>query len=130
MAGRKALFGSQDIDTDRDDQSESAAAERGAQKCDRPAIGREHRNRGSEVAVRIERDIDPASVPATTDEARIFVDALCPAIELVGDRAADYARGLDAPSLVADKSSRASMVLGEFKTAYPTLVICGGPDAR
>ena len=69
-------------------------------------------------------------MPATTDEERIFVDALCPAIELVGDCAADYARGLDSPSLVADKSSIASMVLGECKTVYPTLVICGGPDAR
>jgi 2-keto-4-pentenoate hydratase len=72
-----------------------------------------------EVAVRIGRDVDSTRLPATADDAAAIVDAVCPAIELIEDRGADYSRGLDALSLVADNSWNAGIVLGEFRTAFP-----------
>lgn len=72
-----------------------------------------------EVAVRIGRDIDPANLPTIPEAAGEFVDAICPAIELIEDRSADYSKGLDALSLVADNSWNVGIVLGEFQTSYP-----------
>jgi 2-keto-4-pentenoate hydratase len=72
-----------------------------------------------EVAVRIGRDVEPDSLPADAGAARQFVDAICPAVELVDDRNADYAKGLDALSLAADNSWSAGVVLGDFQTTYP-----------
>jgi 2-keto-4-pentenoate hydratase len=72
-----------------------------------------------EVAVRIGRDVEPDNLPADAGAARKFVDAICPAIELVDDRSADYAKGLDALSLAADNSWSAGIVLGEFQNTYP-----------
>jgi 2-keto-4-pentenoate hydratase len=72
-----------------------------------------------EVAVRIGHDVEPGRLPTTPEAAREFVDAICPAIELIEDRNADYSKGLDALSLAADNSWSAGIVLGEFQTAYP-----------
>jgi 2-keto-4-pentenoate hydratase len=72
-----------------------------------------------EVAVRIGQDLDPASLPATPADAAAVVDAICPAIELIEDRDADYSGGLDALSLVADNAWNAGIVLGDFRTAFP-----------
>lgn len=72
-----------------------------------------------EVAVRIGRDIDPGMVPTTPEAASAFIDAVCPAIELVDDRDANYTEGLDALSLIADNAWSAGIVLGEFRTTYP-----------
>ena len=71
-----------------------------------------------EVAVRIGRDIEPDRLPGTPDAARAFVDAICPAIELIEDRNADY-KTLDALSLAADNAWNAGIVLGNFQTSYP-----------
>jgi 2-keto-4-pentenoate hydratase len=72
-----------------------------------------------EVAVRIGRDMEPAILPTTPTAVREFVDAICPAIELIDDRDADYTNGLDALSLIADNSWNAGIVLGEFRNTYP-----------
>jgi 2-keto-4-pentenoate hydratase len=73
-----------------------------------------------EIAVRIRSDI-PASV-ASDPAANIapHVGGVCAAIELVDDRAADYAK-LDVRSLVADNSWNAGIVLSEFVPAWPDL---------
>jgi 2-keto-4-pentenoate hydratase len=72
-----------------------------------------------ELAVRIGRDVEPGSLPKTTADVASVVDAICPAIELVEDRNADYSGGLDALSLVADNSWNGGIVLGEFRTDFP-----------
>ena len=46
---------------------------------------------------------------------------MCAAIELVDDRAADYAN-IDVRSLVADNSWNGGIVLSDFKPAWPDLV--------
>jgi 2-keto-4-pentenoate hydratase len=72
-----------------------------------------------ELAVLIGGEVDPAQVPASIAETAAIVEAICPAIELVEDRDADYSKGLDALSLVADNSWNGGIVLGEFRTAFP-----------
>lgn len=72
-----------------------------------------------ELAARIGRDVDASNPPATVADAAAIVEAICPAIELVEDRNADYSKGLDALSLVADNSWNGGIVLGEFRTAFP-----------
>ena len=73
-----------------------------------------------EIAVRIKSDI-PASDEAFTAEAIApHIDGVCAAIELVDDRAADYA-GLDVRSLVADNSWNAGIVLSDFRSTWPDL---------
>jgi 2-keto-4-pentenoate hydratase len=73
-----------------------------------------------EIAVRIKSDI-PATDKAFTAEAIApHIDGVCAAIELVDDRAADYA-SIDVRSLVADNSWNAGIVLSEFKTVWPDL---------
>ena len=62
-----------------------------------------------EIAVKLARDVD--RVPATDEEMAAYVEAVCPAMELVDDRAAKY-EGLDAASLIADNSWNAGVVLG------------------
>lgn len=71
-----------------------------------------------EIAVKLARDID--AVPATWQEIANFVEAVCPAIELVDDRAANY-EGLDAASLIADNSWNAGIVLGPWAPPPPDL---------
>lgn len=65
-----------------------------------------------EIAVRIGKDI-VAPDASVADMARC-VDAICPALELIDDRNADYAT-LDGPSLVADNSWNAGVVLGQWQ---------------
>jgi 2-keto-4-pentenoate hydratase len=72
-----------------------------------------------ELAVRIGRDVDAAHLPATLAQTAALVAGICPAIELVEDRNADYGGGLDALSLVADNSWNGGIVLGEFTTDFP-----------
>jgi 2-keto-4-pentenoate hydratase len=73
-----------------------------------------------EIAVRIKSDI-PATDKAFTREAIApHIDGVCAAIELVDDRAADYA-SIDVRSLVADNSWNAGIVLSEFKPVWPDL---------
>lgn len=79
-----------------------------------------------EIAVRIKSDI-PAAFTAETIAPHI--GGVCAAIELVDDRAADYAN-LDVRSLVADNSWNAGIVLSEFKTAWPDLAAARGRAAK
>lgn len=67
-----------------------------------------------EIAVRLARDL--REVPADWQALAPWVDAICPAIELVDDRGADYAV-LDAASLVADNAWSAGVVLGDWAKA-------------
>ncbi|MFZ2736920.1 MAG: fumarylacetoacetate hydrolase family protein [Burkholderiaceae bacterium] len=65
-----------------------------------------------EIAVRVGRDV-PA--PTNTLEALAsYVDAICPALELIDDRHADY-QCLDGPSLIADNAWNAGIVLGRWQ---------------
>jgi 2-keto-4-pentenoate hydratase len=70
-----------------------------------------------EIAVRLGRDLVPEGVPSL-DEVASAVDAVCPAVEIVDDRRADY-RALDVLSLIADNSWNAGIVLGDFVQAWP-----------
>ena len=67
-----------------------------------------------EIAVRIKSDIPAAARTFTAEAIAPHIDGVCAAIELVDDRAADYAN-LDVRSLVADNSWNAGIVLSEFK---------------
>lgn len=71
-----------------------------------------------EIAVRIKSDI-PAASPSVAAIAP-HIGGVCAAIELVDDRAADYAN-LDVRSLVADNSWNAGIVLSEFARTWPDL---------
>ncbi len=73
-----------------------------------------------EIAVRLGADLAPANAPFDADTVAAAVEAVCPAFELVDDRAADYAV-TDIASLVADNSWNAGLVLGEFRTEWPEL---------
>jgi 2-keto-4-pentenoate hydratase len=77
-----------------------------------------------EIAVRLKRDLVPAGVPLLPEVAAA-VDAVCPAIEIVDDRRADY-RALDVLSLIADNSWNAGIVLGEFVRPWPDLATIEG----
>lgn len=78
-----------------------------------------------EIAVRMGRDIDAASLPSTYEEIAEAVAAVAPALELIEDRHADYA-SLDMLTLVADNSWNAGVVLGEFRTSWPDLAAIEG----
>jgi 2-keto-4-pentenoate hydratase len=78
-----------------------------------------------EIAVRIGRDLLLEERPFTIDEIAAAVDAVCPAMEIIDDRNADY-RSLDALSLIADNSWNAGIVLGEFVHSWPDLATIEG----
>lgn len=67
-----------------------------------------------EVAVRLGKDV--TTLPQTWSAMEAFVDAIAPAFELVDDRHANYAT-LDGPSMVADNSWNAGMVVGTWQSA-------------
>jgi len=77
-----------------------------------------------EIAVRLKRDLVPQGVPSLAEVAAA-VEAVCPAIEIIDDRRADY-RALDVLSLIADNSWNAGIVLGEFAPAWPDLATIEG----
>jgi 2-keto-4-pentenoate hydratase len=72
-----------------------------------------------EIAVRIKSDI-PAAKGFTAETIAPHIGGVCAAIELIDDRAADYAN-LDVRSLVADNSWNAGIVFSEFKPVWPDL---------
>lgn len=73
-----------------------------------------------EIAVRMASDL-PLDGPAFTPETiAAHVAGVCAAIEIVDDRAADYAE-LDVLSLVADNSWNGGIVLSDFRSPWPTL---------
>ena len=58
-------------------------------------------------------------IPTVADVAAA-VDGVCPAIEIIDDRGADY-RSLDAFSLIADNAWNGGIVLGDFTPSFPDL---------
>jgi 2-keto-4-pentenoate hydratase len=77
-----------------------------------------------EIAVQLKRDLVPQGVPSLAEVAAA-VGAVCPAIEIIDDRGADY-RALDVLSVIADNSWNAGIVLGEFVPAWPDLATVEG----
>ncbi len=78
-----------------------------------------------EIAVRLANDL-PVGGPAFTPETiAAHVGGVSAAIEIVDDRAADYAE-LDVLSLVADNSWNGGIVLSEFRSAWPALDAVSG----
>lgn len=73
-----------------------------------------------EIAVRMASDLAPSGAPFTAESVAGHVGGVCAAIEIVDDRAADYAE-LDILSLVADNSWNAGIVLSEFRDSWPAL---------
>ena len=82
-----------------------------------------------EIAVRLARDLPAGGAPYAMAEIAAASDAVAPAIEIVDDRAADYA-ALDVQSLVADNSWNAGIVLGEFQRRWPDLPSLAGSVSR
>jgi 2-keto-4-pentenoate hydratase len=73
-----------------------------------------------EIAVHIKSDIPAATEAYTALAIEPHVDGVCAAIELVDDRAADYA-SLDVRALVADNSWNAGIILSDFRSTWPDL---------
>jgi 2-keto-4-pentenoate hydratase len=78
-----------------------------------------------EIAVRLGRDLRPDGSATTVADVADAVEAICPAIEIVDDRDADYG-ALEALSLIADNSWNAGIVLGEFRRTWPDLAAIEG----
>ena len=64
-----------------------------------------------EIAVLLERDLDPSQAPFTAMQAADAVGACMAAIEIVDDRYVDWRR-MDTPTLIADDFFAAGCVLG------------------
>src|ERR1700761_4570028 len=73
-----------------------------------------------EIAVHIKSDIPAQTTAYAAETIAPHVDGVCAAIEIVDDRAADYAN-IDVRSLVADNSWNAGIVLSDFKSSWPDL---------
>jgi 2-keto-4-pentenoate hydratase len=73
-----------------------------------------------EIAVRIKSDIPATGTALTAEAIAPHIDGVGAAIELVDDRAADYAN-LDVRSLVADNSWNGGIVLSELRSSWPDL---------
>jgi len=77
-----------------------------------------------EIAVRLARELRPSGLALELADVANAVDAVCPAIEIIDDRHADY-RNLEVLSVIADNSWNAGIVLGEFQGAWPDLATIG-----
>jgi 2-keto-4-pentenoate hydratase len=73
-----------------------------------------------EIGMRIGKDLPASAAPFTQDKVAAAVAAVCPAVEVVDDRRADY-KILEVASLVADNSWNAGIVLGDWHTTWPDL---------
>lgn len=73
-----------------------------------------------EIAIRLGRDFDSRDAPFDMADVLRAVDAVCPAIELIDDRHADYS-SLDVKALVADNAWSAGLIIGEFRSDWPDL---------
>src|SRR5690606_22353191 len=86
-----------------------------------------------EIGVRLGQDLPAVAAPFDFATVAGAVAAVCPAVEVVDDRAADY-QGLDMLSLVADNSWNAGIVLGRFTDSWGDLsslvgvVHCNGSE--
>jgi 2-keto-4-pentenoate hydratase len=68
-----------------------------------------------EIAVRMASDPPSQKDPYSAETIASHVDAVCAAVELVDDRAADYSH-LEVLSLLADNSWNGGIVLSDFRT--------------
>ncbi len=73
-----------------------------------------------EIAVRLGRDLQSGGRDFEIAQVAEAVDAICPAIEIIDDRHADY-RDLEVLSVIADNSWNAGIVLGDFVRTWPEL---------
>lgn len=73
-----------------------------------------------EIAVRLGHGLVPAGQTLSIADVSAAVDGVCPAIELIDDRGADY-RKIDALSLIADNAWNGGIVLGKFAPSWPDL---------
>jgi 2-keto-4-pentenoate hydratase len=78
-----------------------------------------------EIAVRIGRDLLPDERPLTLEDVTAAADAVCPAMEIIDDRNADYG-ALEVLSLIADNAWNAGIVLGAFVRPWPDLASIEG----
>jgi 2-keto-4-pentenoate hydratase len=74
-----------------------------------------------EIGVKLGRDLPARGAPYSMHAISDAVAAVCPAVEVVDDRHADYKK-LEVISLVADNSWNGGIVLGEFRANWPDLV--------
>lgn len=85
-----------------------------------------------EIALRIGKDV--TEPPASWRDLAQWVEAACPAIELIDDRNADYGE-LDGPSIVAENAWNAGVVLGAWQPLPTELagrrasISCNGAQA-
>jgi 2-keto-4-pentenoate hydratase len=82
-----------------------------------------------EIAVRLKSDVPATASPMTADQIEPHIGGVCAAIELVDDRAADYAH-LDVLALLADNSWNGGIVLSEFVGQWPDLAEVLGKATR
>jgi 2-keto-4-pentenoate hydratase len=82
-----------------------------------------------EIAVRIKSDVPAAAAAHTAESIAPHIGGVCAGVELVDDRAADYA-SLDVRSLVADNSWNAGIVLSDFKSSWPDLAALPGRASK
>jgi 2-keto-4-pentenoate hydratase len=73
-----------------------------------------------EIAVRLGKDLVPTGSTPNIADVTAAVDGVCPAVEIIDDRGADY-RLLDALSLIADNAWNGGIVLGDFTQSFPDL---------
>ncbi len=73
-----------------------------------------------EIAVRIKSDVPPSATALTAEAVAPYIAGVCAAIEVVDDRAADYAK-LDVLALLSDNSWNGGIVLSELVTNWPDL---------
>jgi 2-keto-4-pentenoate hydratase len=78
-----------------------------------------------EVGVRLGRDLPRGEAPFTMERVAQAVDGVCPAVEVVDDRNADYST-LEALSLIADNSWNAGAVFGAFSKSWDNLEAATG----
>jgi 2-keto-4-pentenoate hydratase len=82
-----------------------------------------------EIAVRIKSDVPPAATPLTVEKMAPYIGGVCAAIELVDDRAADYAK-LDMLTLISDNSWNGGIVVSELVADWPDLQSVPGKATR
>jgi len=73
-----------------------------------------------EIGMRMGKDLPASAAPFDLAKVGDAVAAVCPAVEVVDDRRADY-KALEVASLVADNSWNAGIVLGAWRTEWPDL---------
>lgn len=78
-----------------------------------------------EIGLRLAADLPPRPVPYARADVAPAVASVCPAIEIVDDRHADYA-ALDVLSLIADNSWNAGAVCGPTAASVPDLATLEG----